>query len=444
MFSSAEDFSAKGGQIKSIKAREILDSRGNPTVEVDLTTDFGIFQSSVPSGISKGKYEAVEIRDGGKRCHGKGVRIAVKNVNEIIGPKLKGKDPTKQMEIDNLMIKLDGTKNKSKLGGNSILGLSMAVCRAGAKAKKLPLWKYISQITKTNPILPTPSVLVIEGGLHAGNELDFQEFMIVPQVKRFSKALEMASEIYQELKNIIKEKYIDLAINVGDEGGFVPPVRVPEEAIELILRVAKNLGYQDKIAIILDIAASQFYVKGTYKMKIGAFTKQGLLNYYSTLIKKYPILGLEDPFGEEDWEGWKALSSKTELPSMEAKVKKRTKFSSPFKVQSSKLLIIGDDLLATNIKRMKMAKEKNACNAVIIKPNQIGTVTEAISAVKLAKHYGWKIMVSHRGGDTCDDFIADFAVGISADFIKAGAPARGERVAKYNRLLRIEEKVCTN
>ncbi len=428
MFSSAEDFSAKGGQIKSIKAREILDSRGEPTVEVDLTTDFGIFQSSVPSGASKGKYETVESRDGGKRYQGKGVRNAVKNVNEIIGPKLKRKDPTKQKEIDNLMIKLGGTKNKSKLGGNSILAVSMAVCRAGAKAKNLPLYQHIAEIYRerfsgdSQMKLPMPAFNIINGGLHAGNELDFQEFMVVPQVKPFSKALEMASEIYQELKNIIKEKYIDLAINVGDEGGFAPPVGVPEEAIELILRAAKNLGYQDKIAIILDIAASQFYAKGTYKMKIGAFTKEGLLNYYSTLIKKYPILGLEDPFSEEDWEGWKELTYNLQLTTYN-------------------LLVIGDDLLATNIKRMKMAKEKDACNGIIIKPNQIGTVIEAIEAAKLAKSFNWKVMVSHRSGETNDDFIADFAVGIGADFIKAGAPARGERVAKYNRLLRIEEKV---
>ncbi len=407
---------------------EILDSRGEPTVEVDLTTDFGIFQSSVPSGASKGKYEAVEIRNGQKRCYGKGVRIAVKNVNEIIGPKLKGKDPAKQKEIDNLMIKLDGTKNKSKLGGNSILGVSTAVCRAGAKAKNVPLYQHIAEIYRerfsgdSQIKLPMPAFNVINGGLHAGNELDFQEFMVVPQVKPFSKALEMASEIYQELKNIIKEKYINLAINVGDEGGFAPPVGVPEEAIELILRAAKNLGYQKKLAIILDIAASQFYAKGTYKMKIGAFTKQGLLNYYSTLIKKYPILGLEDPFSEEDWEGWKALSLK-------------------FKAQSSNLLIIGDDLLVTNPKRIKEAKEKDACNGMIIKPNQIGTVIEAIEAAKLAKSFNWKVMVSHRSGETNDDFIADFAVGIGADFIKAGAPARGERVAKYNRLLRVGEEI---
>jgi len=249
----------------------------------------------------------------------------------------------------------------------------------------------------------------------------------------FKESLRIASEIYQELKKIIKEKYVDLpphqklwcgglAINVGDEGGFAPPVRVPEEALNLILEAAKNLNYQNKIKIILDIAASQFFSQGKYKMKIGVFTKEGLLNYYLDLIQKYPILALEDPFSEEDWQGWQLLKSKV-------------------KSQKSKVLVIGDDLLATNPIRIKMAKEKNACNAAIIKINQIGTITETIEAVKLAKFYGWKIMVSHRSGETNDNFIADLAVGIRADFIKAGAPARGERVAKYNRLLEIENEI---
>jgi len=406
--------------IKSIKAREILDSRGNPTVEVEINTEKGSFLASVPSGVSKGKYEAVELRDGGKRYQGKGVIIAVNNVNKIIAPKLKDKDSTQQEEIDNFLRNLDGTENKSRLGANAILAVSMAVCRAGAAAKNLSLWKYITQIAENSsrPTLPIPSVLLIEGGAHAGNELDFQEFMISPQQKTFSKNLQIASEIYHQLKEIIKAKYVDLAINVGDEGGFAPPVRVPEEVLNLILEAAKNLGYQNKIKIILDVAASQFYAKGTYKTRIGAFSREGLLKYYSDLIQKYPILALEDPFSEEDWEVWKIANCK---------------------FKNANLLIIGDDLLATNPKRIKLAEEKKACNAVIIKMNQIGTVTETIEAAKLAKSYGWKIMVSHRSGETCDDFIADLSVGIGADFIKAGAPARGERVAKYNRLLRIEE-----
>lgn len=404
-------------KIQKIKAREILDSRGNPTIEVDLITNQGLFQASVPSGVSKGKYEAVE----------KKAKIAVNNVNKIIAPKLKGKNPAKQKEIDNLMIKLDGTKNKSKLGANAILAVSMACCRAGAAAKNIPLYQYIREIGNLkleigNFKIPAPSVLLIEGGAHAGNELDFQEFMIVPQIKPFKKALQSASEIYHQLKTLIKQKYIDLAINVGDEGGFAPPVRVPEEALNLILKAAKNLNYQNKIKIILDIAASQFSIDEKYKMKFGVFTSEGLLRYYSDLIQKYPILGLEDPFSEEDWEGWR-------------------KFKSKVKSKKLKVLIIGDDLTVTNPNRIKLAYKEKTCNAIILKPNQIGTITEAIEAGRLAKSYGWKVMVSHRSGDTGDDFISDLAVGIGADFIKAGAPARGERVAKYNRLLRIEEEL---
>jgi len=414
---------AKNSKIKTIKAREILDSRGNPTVEVDLITNQGLFRASVPSGVSKGKYEAVELRDGGKRYQGRGVLNAVKNVNKIIAPKLKGKDITKQKKIDNLMIKLDGTENKSKLGANAILPVSMAVCRAGAAAKRIPLYQYISEIYRGRASvflkLPIPCFNIIEGGLHAGNRLDFQEFMIVSQIKSFIKALRWACEIYHQLKNILKQEFGEMAINIGDEGGFAPPLRVPEKAISLILKATKNLNYQKKIKIILDCAASQFYVNGKYKMEIGIFTKKGLLRYYSDLIQKYPILGLEDPFSQDDWQGFQEIT----------------------KEFGKKILVIGDDLLVTNPKRIKKAKEKKACNAMILKINQIGTVTQALEAARLAKSYRWKIMISHRGGETCDDFISDFAVGISADLIKAGAPARGERVAKYNRLLRIEEEL---
>jgi enolase len=420
-------------KIKSIKAREILDSRGNPTIEVELETDFGKFWASVPSGASKGKYEAVELRDGGKRYNGKGVLKAIKNINKIIAPRLKGREVKKQREIDELLIKLDGTKNKSKLGVNAILAVSMAVCRAGANAKNLPLWKYINQLAENgSPNMPRPCFNVIEGGVHAGNELDFQEFLIIPGAKPFQNSLQIASEIYQELKNLIKEKYIDLAINLGDEGGFAPPVRVPEEALNLILEAAKNLNYQNKIKIVLDIAASQFYEEKEYKTKFGVFTSEDLLKYYLDLIKKYPIIGLEDPFAEDDLAGWRKLNLKIDS-SICKKLLALT--------HESFCLIIGDDLLATNPKRIKMAKEKELCNAMIIKPNQIGTVTETIGAVKLAKGFGWKIIVSHRSGETNDDFISDFAVGAGADFIKAGAPARGERVAKYNRLLKIAEEI---
>lgn len=403
--------------IKNIKAREILDSRGNPTVEVDLETDLGVFRASVPSGASKGKYEALELRDGGKRYFGKGVLTAVSNINEIIGPEIKGKDVTSQKKIDELMIKLDGTDDKSRLGANAICPVSLAVCKAGAKAKKLELFQHISSIAKTKHKMPTPSFNIINGGLHAGNRLDFQEFMIVPQKKDFSESLKMVSEIYNQLKNLLSKRYGAYAVNLGDEGGFAPPLLIPEQALEIILESAKNLNYQKDIKIVLDIAASQFFKKDKYKMRMGVFTREGLLRYYSNLILKYPILGIEDPFSEDDWEGFKLIK----------------------KTLGKKILVIGDDLLATNPERIKEAKEKEAVNAMILKINQIGTVTEALEAVKLAKDFGWKIMVSHRSGETNDDFIADFAVGIGADFIKTGAPARGERVAKYNRLLRIEE-----
>ena len=403
--------------IKNIKAREILDSRGHPTVEVDLETDFGVFRASVPSGASKGKHEASELRDEGKRYFGKGVLKTVSNINEIIGPEIKGKDVTFQKEIDELMIKLDGTDDKSRLGANAICPVSLAVCKAGAKAKKLELFQHISSIAKTKHKIPTPSFNIINGGLHAGNRLDFQEFMIVSQKKDFSENLKIVSEIYNQLKNLLSKRYGAYAVNLGDEGGFAPPLLVPEQALEIILESAKNLNYQKSIKIILDIAASQFFKEDKYKMGVGVFTREGLLRYYSNLILKYPILGIEDPFSEDDWEGFKLIK----------------------KTLGKKILVIGDDLLATNPERIKEAKEKEAVNAMILKINQIGTVTEALESASLAKDFGWKIMVSHRSGETNDDFIADFAVGIGADFIKTGAPARGERVAKYNRLLRIEE-----
>lgn len=418
--------------IKKIKAREILDSRGNPTVEVELETNDGVFTASVPSGASKGKYEAVELRDMGKRYHGKGVQKAVKNVNDVIAPKLGGKNPVRQKEIDELMIELDGTENKSKLGVNAILGVSIAVCRAGATAKNIPLYQHIAQLAEnSSPLsLPIACFNVINGGVHAGNELDIQEFMIVPQFEQFSKNLQSASETYHQLKEIIKAKYIDLAINIGDEGGFAPPIKSPEQALDLILEAVQDSGYKNKMKIILDIAASQFYVNGRYKLRIGVFTRQGLIRYYSDLIEKYPILGLEDPFAEDDWKSFQEITKKFG--------------KSPHQntdEMDKKISIIGDDLLATNIKRMKEANQKKACNGIVLKPNQIGTVSETLEAARLAKSYKWKIVVSHRSGDTCDDFIADLAVGVSAEFIKSGALARGERVAKYNRLLKIEEKI---
>lgn len=401
--------------IKKISAKEILDSRGNPTVKVELVTDLGKFSASVPSGASKGRQEAVELRDGGKRFKGEGVLKAVRNVNNIIGLKLKGKEAVRQKEIDNLLIRIDGTKNKSRLGANAILGVSLAVSRAGAKAKNIPLWKHISQLAGRKPSLPTPCFNVINGGAHADNDLDFQEFMVVPIVKPFSQAFRLGLKTYQQLKETIKGKYGNLSLKMGDEGGFAPLIKKPEQALDLILEAIKDFNFKKEIKIILDVAASQFFKKGKYETNFGSFTSGELIEYYYGLIKKYPIIGLEDPLAEEDWKGWASLKSD--------------------------ILVIGDDLLTTNPERIKEAKEKNACNAMILKINQIGTISEAIEAGNLAKLYGWKIVVSNRSGETEDDFIADLAVGIGAEYIKSGAPFPKERMAKYKRLLKIEKEI---
>lgn len=413
----------KNSKIKNVEAREILDSRGNPTIEVNIETSKGVFRSSVPSGASVGKYEAKELRDNEKRYSGKGVLKAVENINKIIAPKIIDRDPGSQKQIDNLMIKLDKTKDKSNLGANAICGVSLAVCRAGAGSKKLKLFKYINEIAKKlykisvkEPRLPDPLFNIINGGIHSGGGLDIQEFMVAVEEISFSKKLEIISEIYQQLKKLLFEKYGKLATNVGDEGGFAPPFTVPEQAIDFILKASEILGYKDKIKIILDVASSQFFKNGKYELNAGIFTRQGLMRYYSDLISKYPISGLEDPFAEDDWQGFKEIKRKL----------------------GKKILIIGDDLLVTNPERIKEAKKRQAVNGMILKINQIGTVSEAFQAVKLAKDFNFKIIVSHRSGETGDDFIADLAVGIEADFIKAGAPAREERVAKYNRLLKIE------
>ncbi len=397
-------------KINSLKAREILDSRGNPTVEVTLETGRGFFVSSVPSGASTGSYEAIELRDGGDRYHGKGVLNAVANINEVIAPVLKGKKVTDQKLIDDLMIEMDATNNKSRLGANSILGVSMALCRAGSSSSGVSLYNYISDLSGEKVAIPEPSFNVINGGAHAGNELDFQEFMILPEGDNFKERLRKSSERYHDLKKKIEVKYSQKATNVGDEGGFAPPIIDPEEALDLILG-------SGKINIALDVAAGEFLKKDKYVARFRSFSGKELGDYYIELIKKYPIISLEDPFGEDDWENWKDLTSRV----------------------PSGLLIVGDDLLATNPERIRKAGKEKACNAMILKLNQIGTVSEGIGAAGIAREFGWKIMVSHRSGETTDDFISDFAVGIGSDYIKSGAPARGERVVKYNRLLVIEE-----
>lgn len=388
-------------KIKSIRAKKIIDSRANFTLEVEVATDGGRYVAGAPAGASRGKYEAVAIE----------IDAAIENVNRRIAPELKGKDPAQQVEIDGLLIDLDGTPNKAKLGANAIAAVSMAICKTGAGTKGMPLWKHIAETYKTKPAISLPALNIIEGGAHAGTALVFQEFMVII-------VLEKAVRLYRALREVIAGRYGKTAVNVGDEGGFAPPISFPEEAIELILTAASKIGLREKIKIAIDVAASQFYKNGKYKTNMGTFTQEGLMNYYAELIKKYPIVSIEDPFYEEDWQGFARMTDKF----------------------GKKISIIGDDLLVTNPKRIREAKEKNACNGVIVKVNQIGTVSEAAEAANLAKSAGWKVIVSHRSGETNDDFIADLAVGLGADFIKAGAPARGERVAKYNRLLKIEEE----
>ncbi|MEK6825980.1 MAG: phosphopyruvate hydratase [Nanoarchaeota archaeon] len=413
--------------ISLIRGREVLDSRGNPAVEAEVITTEGIFRAIVPSGSSTGKYEAVELRDRiANRYGGKGVLKAVKNINEIIAPRLKGIDPTQQEEIDNQLIKIDGTTNKKKLGANALLAVSLAVCRAGASTKKVPLYLHIAQLSGTKQVtLPIPFFNIINGGKHAGNALAFQEFMIVPVgAPNFKEAVRYGAEVYYQLKKSIQEKYGTNAVQVGDEGGFAPPIKESEEALELLQRAILKAGYQKNMRISIDVAASELYKKGKYNMhsKSGSQelkTVQEMMKKYSQYIKKYNLFSIEDPFDQDAWQSFIKIT--TQL--------------------GSKTKIVGDDILVTNILRIKKAIQQNACNAIILKVNQIGTLTESIQAAKIAKEANWDIIVSHRSGDTEDSFIADLAVGLGAGYIKAGAPCRSERTSKYNQLLRIEEEL---
>jgi enolase len=392
-------------KVQGIKARETSDSRGKLTVEVDLETNSGIFRASVPSGTSKGKYEAAE----------KEAKIAVKNINKIIGPKLKGKGVVRQKEIDSILIKLDGTKNKSKLGANAILAVSLAVLRAGAGAQEIPLWKWISKISGKKPALPVPSVLYLEGGLHGQRGPDIQEFMGFVKEKSFWKKFKTETKIYLNLKNILAKKYGRKAIKMGMEGAFTPSIKKTEEALDLLMEA----GRKDKIKIILDAAASSFFRKGKYYFEGKRLNREELLKFYLKICRKYPVSALEDPFSEEDWLGFQKIT----------------------KILGKKITIIGDDLLVTNLQRIKKALKKKACNGLILKPNQIGTVSETIEAAKLAMRKKWKVFVKHRSGETKDDFIADLAVGLGTGWIMAGAPSKPERMVKYKRLLKIEKEI---
>ena len=408
--------------IIDVYAREILDSRGNPTVEVDVTLEDGTFgRAQVPSGASTGAYEAVELRDGDKaRYLGKGVLQAVKNVNEVIAPEIVGLDATAQVEIDNLMLALDGTPNKSKLGANAILGVSMAVAKAAAKALKLPLYKYLGGVNAKE--LPVPMMNILNGGEHADNNVDIQEFMIMPVgATSFREALRMNTEIYHQLKSVLKSKGLSTAI--GDEGGFAPNLASNEDAIKVILEATEKAGYVagKDIMIALDVAATEIYKDGKYHLEGEGVVKtsEEMVAYYEMLVNKYPIVSIEDGLAEDDWAGWKLLTE----------------------TLGKCVQLVGDDLFVTNVERLSTGIEQETANAILIKVNQIGSITETFNAIEMAKRAGYTCIISHRSGETEDTTIADIAVALNAGQIKTGAPARTDRVAKYNQLLRIEEEL---
>lgn len=406
-------------KIKNIKAREILDSRGNPTVEVDVILESGtVGRAAVPSGASTGSKEALELRDNdSKRYQGKGVLKAVNNVNTIIKEALVGKEASNQEEIDEMMIKLDGTENKTNLGANATLGVSLATLKASAKEKGIPLYKYFGNEIS----LPRPMMNILNGGVHADNNLDFQEFMIVPNGQNFKESLRIGSEVFHTLKKVLKENGFNTG--VGDEGGFAPNLNTNEEALDMLMEAIKEAGYTPgtDVNFALDVAASEFYKDGIYNLK-GAnkkFTTDELVDYYQSLITKYPIISIEDPVDEEDWDGFRKMTEK----------------------YGHKIQLVGDDLFVTNVKYLQKGIDNQAGNAILIKLNQIGTFTETLKTINLAKANNYKTIISHRSGETEDVTIADLAVGLNLGQIKTGSLSRSERTAKYNELLRIEEDI---
>lgn len=406
-------------RIKNIVAREILDSRGNPTIEVSVLTEngnTGIF--SVPSGASTGKKEALELRDNDERYMGKGVSKAVGNVNEIIKDKLIGMTVENQKSIDELLIELDGTPNKSNLGANAILGVSVACLKAAALDNGLPLYKYLN---KREVKIPFCMFNILNGGKHAPNNIDIQEFMVVPKFEDFKTSYRVASEVFHNLKNILNEK--ELVTSVGDEGGFAPDLKDNEEALSIIIKAIEMAGYLPgkNVFIALDVAASSFYneTNDTYKLDNKNFTREELLEFYIDIVKKYPIISIEDPFDENDKEGFKMITE----------------------ALGKKISIVGDDLFVTNKELLKEGIEEGLCNAIIIKPNQVGTFYETLETIVMAKQHKYTPIVSHRSGETTDTFISDLAVSLNIPFMKSGSTSRGERVCKYNRLLEIEEEL---
>lgn len=408
-------------RIENVRGREILDSRGNPTVEAEVYLETGEYGwAAVPSGASTGKHEALELRDGDKnRYNGKGVLKAVENINNVIAPKIIGTFAFEQEKIDRIMLELDGTENKSKLGANAILAVSLAVARAAASAYGMPLFRYLGGVGAR--LLPVPLMNIINGGAHADNNVDFQEFMIVPiGFNSFKEAIRAGSEVFHVLKKVLKEKGYSTA--VGDEGGFAPNLRSNEEALDLIMKAIEDAGYKPgkQIFLALDVAASELYENGSYILRWSSGEKlpvDKLIDFYEKLIENYPIISLEDGLAEDDWDGWKQLSERL----------------------SGKVQLVGDDLFVTNIKRIKKGIEEGIANSVLIKLNQIGTLTETIEAVEMAHRAGYTTIISHRSGETEDPFIADLAVALGSGQIKTGSASRSERIAKYNRLLRIED-----
>ena len=409
--------------VDKIRARQIMDSRGNPTIECDVTLSGGAFgRASVPSGASTGSFEALELRDGGSQYMGKGVLTAVKNVNEIIAPALIGMDGENQTEIDEKMLALDGTPNKDKLGANAILSVSLAVARAVANAKHIPLYKHIATIFgEPNPhVLPRPMMNIINGGAHADNGLDAQEFMIIPNgAANEVEAIRMGSEIFHNLKSILKKS--KHSTNVGDEGGFAPNFNTCREALDTIIDAIHAAGYKpcEQVSIGLDVASSEFFKDGVYNFEGETKTSDEMIEFYEKLISDYPIISIEDGLAEEDWDGWKKLTDKI----------------------GTKCQLVGDDLFVTNPIRLKKGIDNDVANAILIKVNQIGSLTETLRAIKMAKDAKYGVVISHRSGETEDTTIADLAVATNAGQIKTGSMSRTDRMAKYNQLMRIEEEL---
>ncbi len=408
-------------KIRDIKAREILDSRGNPTIETEVFTKRGFGRAAVPSGASTGRYEALELRDSGSRYHGKGVREAVSKVNNEIKNELVGMKCQRLVDLDRKMIELDGTEDKSSLGANAILSVSLAAARAASDESNKELYELLNEkfFPDRKMKVPKPFLNILNGGEHAGNDLAIQEFMIVPFMGAIEEDIRVASEIYHELGKILVDKHGKYATNVGDEGGFAPPLSKTRDAIELVLEATNGVGCspENEVKLALDAAASEFCKNGAYSIDGRTMNVDQLEDFWIELLEEYPIHSIEDPYDQNDFDAFASLNEKTET------------------------MVVGDDLLVTNPRRIRKCIETSACDTLLLKLNQIGTLTEAVDAAKLAHGDDWKVIVSHRSGETTDSFIADLAVAMGAYGIKAGAPARGERTAKYNRLIRINEKI---